>query len=337
MVASDLADRRGNGAAACCLPVCRPGAAGVVLSRCPERIRKPRGYFGRGPAQCARTCTRTRARTTGNSQYERCLTMFSVSSLVSSLPDLGVHHGAGDSLQPLPGLDHGRALPRSAVAELDRAAGGHGPAELETICALHAHVQHVDVRLRVCRPVVAAAHAAQPGRQGHVGAHHDVQLRDLVPHEHQPAALLGRAAPFLFQPVVLRVLEHVPLRERGLLRPGGDHPRAPQRPAHGQLLPRHVAGLRLYVRAHEPDHGRAAAGRRHPHDARRQRQGGHGRAGGDGQRRQGPAQPSRRSRAARWPPSFPSSIWAPTAAGSSGPIRRTPTRTPARGATSSRS
>ena len=31
----------------------------------------------------------------------------------------------------------------------------------------------------------------------------------------------------------------------GLLRPGGDHPRPARRRAHGQLLPRHVARVRL--------------------------------------------------------------------------------------------
>ena len=112
-----------------------------------------------------------------------------------------------------------------------------------------------------------------PDGKGMLAPDHDLQLGDFVPHEHQPAALLGRAAPFLFQPDFLRLLEHVPLGKRGLLRPGGDHPRPAQRPAHGQLLPRHVAGLRLYVRARQPGHGRAAVGRRRAHDARRQRAG----------------------------------------------------------------
>ena len=51
---------------------------------------------------------------------------------------------------------------------------------------------------------------------------------------------------------------------------------------------------------------------------------------------QGQAASRSRSPAARWPRSSPSSTWAPTAAGSSGPTRPIPSRTPARGATSSR-
>ena len=86
--------------------------------------------------------------------------------------------------------------------------------------------------------------AAQPGRQGHAGAHHDFQLRDFVPHQYQFATLLRGAAPLLFQPDLLRHLEHVPFGERGFLRPGGHYPRPAQRPAHGQLLSGHVAGLR---------------------------------------------------------------------------------------------
>ena len=54
---------------------------------------------------------------------------------------------------------------------------------------------------------------------------HDLQLGDFVPDEHEPSALLGRAAPFLLQPVVLRLLEHVRIGQRGILLFGSDHPR----------------------------------------------------------------------------------------------------------------
>ena len=50
----------------------------------------------------------------------------------------------------------------------------------------------------------AAGLAAEPGRQAHGGPDHDLQHGLLVPDEHQPAALLRRAASVLFQPVVLR-------------------------------------------------------------------------------------------------------------------------------------
>ena len=77
----------------------------------------------------------------------------------------------------------------------------------------------------------------------------------------------GRATPFLFQPDLLRLLEHVPLGERRLLRLVGHHPRPSRRRPHGQFLRRHVARRRLHVPAGQPDHGRHAPGRRRAHDA----------------------------------------------------------------------
>ena len=72
-----------------------------------------------------------------------------------------------------------------------------------------------------------------------------------------------------FSQIFFVLLEHVRLGQRRLLRPGGHHPRTARRRAHGQLLPRHVARLRLHVRARQPGHGRAAAGRRRADDAGR--------------------------------------------------------------------
>ena len=73
------------------------------------------------------------------------------------------------------------------------------------------------------------------------GAHDDLQHGDLVPDQHQPAALLRRAAPVVLQPAHRDLLEMFVSAAVGFcalaaiirgLR--GDH-------AHGQLLPRHVA------------------------------------------------------------------------------------------------
>ena len=171
-------------------------------------------------------------------------------------------------LEPLPGLDHGWPVPRPAAAAVDRGPRRYRAAGLEAVCRLHAAVQHADVPLRLRGLGLAAEAAAEPRRHGHVGADDDVQRGDFVPHQHQLAALLGRTEPVLFQPVVLRLLEHVRLGERGLLRPGRDHPRAQERPGHGQLLPRHVAASGLRLRAAQPGDGRAAVGRRRSHDVR---------------------------------------------------------------------
>ena len=75
----------------------------------------------------------------------------------------------------------------------------------------------------------------RPPRRRHGGR---LQHRLLVRHQHEPPALLGRAAPVVLQPARLHRLADV--RDPGR-RPGGDAgdaPRAAGRSAHGRLLPR---------------------------------------------------------------------------------------------------
>ncbi len=79
----------------------------------------------------------------------------------------------------------------------------------------------------------------------------------------------GEQTPFLLQPDLLHLLEHVPLGKRGLLCPLGHHPRPARRRPHGQLLRRHVARRGLHVPAGQPDDGRHPPGRRRAHDAER--------------------------------------------------------------------
>ena len=79
--------------------------------------------------------------------------------------------------------------------------------------------------------------------------------------------------------------------------------------------------------------GRAAAGGWHSHDARRQREGCHRQTGRDGPDESG--RPQLQQEIARGPVAaiLPIKHLGTNGGGSSGPIRRTPSRTPVRGAT----
>ena len=118
--------------------------------------------------------------------------------------------------------------------------------------ALH-HLQRRAVRVRLRRPLAAAADAAEPARPRHAGADDDLQHGHIVYDQHEFAALFGRPALLQFQPDLLHSAEHVPLRLGGLLRAGGDHPRVSRRGDGRQLLRRHVAGLHVHLSARRAD------------------------------------------------------------------------------------
>ena len=129
-----------------------------------------------------------------------------------------------------------------------------------------------------------------PDNKPMVAPDDDLQLGGLLPDEHEPATLLGRASIFLLQPDLFRLLEHVRLGKRRVLCPIGHHPRPSRRCPHGQLLRRYVASGRLHVPAGQPDHGRGSPGRRRAHDTGTGCRSDHARTGLDGQRRQRPGE-----------------------------------------------
>ena len=121
-----------------------------------------------------------------------------------------------------------------------------------------AAVQHGPVRVRFCSSGAAALSPFCAGRQGDAGPDDDLQLGDVVLHEHRPAGLRRRTAPLVLQPDRVRRGQHVPLGERRLLCAGGRRARPARRRPHGEFLRRHVADRRLRLLSRQPRDGRAA-------------------------------------------------------------------------------
>ena len=139
---------------------------------------------------------------------------------------------------------------------LCRLMGRREPARMgwKQYCRRPPGLQRRAVRHHLRAALHPAASAAQPrrqgvarglGLQGHRGRRpprrrhrRDLQHRLLVRDQHEPPALLGRAAPVVLQPVGLHRLDDV--RDPGgrPLRHARGAPRAARRRAPGRLLPR---------------------------------------------------------------------------------------------------
>ena len=207
-----------------------------------------------------------------------------------ALPDRHDRGGAVGPAEPLPGLDHGRGLSRAARAAVVRAAPRQRAPGLEAVHDRAARVQRRALRLRVHRPGAAASHAAEPAGTRNARADDHLPQRHLLHDQHRSPALCRRSAPVHLQPALLRDPQSVPVGRRRPLCADRDHPRAPGRGDHRQLLRGHVAGADLHVRADRPHRGRPVPAPGHADDVPDRDRGRAARDGSDGRHRQGRAQ-----------------------------------------------
>ena len=195
---------------------------------------------------------------------------------------------------------------------------GQRPAELEAVYRLPARFQHRAVRLRLCGAGASAVDAAQSGRQGDAAPQHHLSQRHLVHDEHRPPALFRRAALYRIFSQIFFASPIFSCRRRSAYAPCPRSSGLCAAIPRGQLLPGHVAGGGLHVRARRLCRRPRVSGARQPHDLTEPRS----RSRPSSLRLWEPRTRARRSRrtivVGRWRPLSPSRCWGPTAADISG-------------------
>ncbi len=174
--------------------------------------------------------------------------------LAPSLLGVRIADGGFDTHRPVDGPYHGPAgqsrrsrarCPPDVPLPPLRASGARKDG-LATLHVCHARVQRRALRRVVRAALLAAISPAQSGRERPAHGGPDLQHRLLVRHQHELAALFGRAVALVFQPAWRRGVAPVRHAGRRARRDGGRDSRPAGRRKFGRLLsgpgPRNDAG-----------------------------------------------------------------------------------------------
>ncbi len=130
-------------------------------------------------------------------------------------------------------------LPRPAPLRWIESRLNTGPQRLETVCRGDDAVQFGDVPLRIHAAGLAAEDrpGAESRGQGDARPDDDLQYDDVVPHEHEPAALFAASSILSYFSQIFFVIWNMFLSASvGFCGLVAIIRATPRRPAHGQLL-----------------------------------------------------------------------------------------------------